>query len=146
MRGLGWFVAFSVTAAGAKPTFYRDIAPILNSHCIQCHRPGQVAPMSLITYEQVRPWAIAIKEAVLMKKMPPWPASAPTGYFSNDWRLTEEQIDTLRQWAELRAPAGDPGNTPPLTRDFADGWEMGAPDVVLTLPHEQKLAGNGADL
>jgi len=102
--------------------------------------------MSLISYEQARPWAAAIKEAVLMRKMPPWPASGPLGHFSNDWRLTPEQIDILRRWAELRAPEGDPRQTEAPTRDFADGWGMGQPDVVLTLPHEQKLAGNGADL
>jgi hypothetical protein len=102
--------------------------------------------MSLISYEQARPWAAAIKEAVLMRKMPPWPASGPLGHFANDWRLTPEQIAILRQWADSRAPEGDPRQAAPLARDFTDGWEKGTPDVVLTLPHEQKLAGNGSDL
>src|SRR6476646_9513446 len=130
MRRLACFLIYCSTAAAATPTFYKDVAPILNTHCAGCHRPGQVAPMSLITYEQVRPWAAAIKEAVLMRKMPPWPASAPIGHFSNDWRLTPEQIGILREWAELRAPAGDPKQAAPLTRDFNDGWEMGQPDIV----------------
>jgi hypothetical protein len=134
------------TAAAATPTFYKDVAPILNAHCAQCHRPGQVAPMSLITYEQARPWAAAIKEAVLMGKMPPWPAVGPVGHFSNDWRLTPEQIAILRQWAEGHAPKGDPKEAAPAAHEFSDGWEKGTPDVVLSLPHEQKLAGNGSDL
>jgi hypothetical protein len=102
--------------------------------------------MSLITYEQARPWAAAIKEAVLLRKMPPWPASGAIGHFANDWRLTPEQIDVLRQWAESHAPGGDPRQAAPHARDFTEGWEMSAPDIVLTLPQEQKLAGSGSDL
>jgi hypothetical protein len=146
MRRLAWFLGFCGTALAATPTFYKDVAPILNAHCAQCHRPGQVAPMSLIRYEQTRPWAAAIKEAVVMRKMPPWPASGPVGHFSNDWRLTPEQIAILRQWAEGHAPKGDPKEASASAHEFTDNWEKGAPDIVLSLPHEQKLAGNGTDL
>jgi hypothetical protein len=85
----GLLLCCSATLAAslpATPTFYKDISPILEDHCASCHRPGEIAPMPLITYDQVRPWASAIKEAVLMRKMPPWFAEAPAGHFSNDSR------------------------------------------------------------
>lgn len=143
------FVAFAVSAAGASlpsgPTFYKDVAPILQAHCVSCHRPGEIAPMSLMTYDQVRPWAVAIKEAIVLRQMPPWSAVAAPGHFANDWRLSDDQVDIIRRWVELRAPAGDPGQAPPAG-SFTDGWQMGKPDLVLQLPAEQKIPGNGEDL
>jgi len=129
----------------ARPTFFKDVVPILQAHCVQCHRPGQIAPMALITYEQARPWASAIKEAVLMRSMPPWPAAAPLGYFANDWRLTDEKIAVIRRWAESGAPAGEPKESPP-PQASTDGWQMGRPDLVLSMAHEQRIPGVGAEL
>ena len=129
----------------ATPTFYKDVMPILQAHCVDCHRPGQVAPMSLITYEQARPWAAAIREAVVLRKMPPWPADAPLGHFANDWRLRDSEIERIRQWADGKAPAGDPKDAPPA-RVFTEGWQLGEPDIVLRLPREQHVPGNGEDL
>jgi len=129
----------------ATPTFYRDVAPILAAHCVDCHRPGQIAPMSLVSYDQVRPWAAAIKEAVVLRKMPPWPADAPPGHFANDWRLRGEEIDVIRQWADAKAPAGDAKDARPAPA-FTDGWQMGQPDLVLPLPREQQIPGSGEDL
>jgi hypothetical protein len=143
------YVLFASTSMAASlpstPTFYKDVAPILESRCVNCHRPGEVAPMPLITYDQVRPWSAAIKEAVLLRRMPPWSADASPGHFSNDWRLSDEQIDIIRRWAELHAPAGDPKEGKPA-RAFSEGWQMGEPDVVLRLPKEQHIPGNGEDL
>jgi hypothetical protein len=101
--------------------------------------------MSLITYAQVRPWAAAVKEAVVLRKMPPWPADAPLGHFSNDWRLRDDEVDLIRQWAAAKAPAGNPSDAPPA-RAFTEGWQMGQPDIVLRLPQEQHVPGNGEDL
>jgi len=101
--------------------------------------------MSLITYEQVRPWAAAIKEAVLLRKMPPWYADAPQGHFSNDARLSAAQIDLIRQWAESAAPIGDPKDGPARKR-FTEGWQSGQSDLVLRLPHEERLPGDGKDV
>jgi hypothetical protein len=148
--GLFVYVALHATLAiaaslPASPNFYKDVAPILQAHCVQCHRPGEVAPMPLISYEQVRPWASAIKEAVLMRAMPPWSPDAPLGHFSNDWRLTDQQIEVIRRWADASAPAGDPKDAP-VSKALANDWKLGEPNVVLTLPKAQEVPGNGQDL
>jgi hypothetical protein len=101
--------------------------------------------MALLTYEQVRPWASAIKEAVLIRSMPPWPAAAPLGHFANDWRLTDEKIAVIRKWAESGATAGDPKDRPPPLPPV-EAWQMGRPDVVLRMAHEQQIPGVGAEL
>src|SRR4051794_1028129 len=99
---LGAMVCLS-TSATAKDksalTFSRDVAPILQKNCQTCHRPGQIAPMSLLTYREARPWAKAIREAVLLKRMPPWFADPHYGKFSNDPSLSQQEIDTLVTWA-----------------------------------------------
>lgn len=99
--------------AAATPTFTRDAAPILQRNCQECHRPGEIGPFSLITYEQTRPWAKAIKAAVLEKKMPPWFADPHYGKFSNDRSLSQQEIDTLVNWVDGGAPKGDPQAMPP---------------------------------
>ena len=101
----------SHAAAGdAKFTFYRNVLPILQQHCQECHRPGEAGPMAFRTYAQTRPWAAAIREAVLSRKMPPWFAAG--GEFSNDRRLTQAEIDTLAFWARDGAVEGDPNDAP----------------------------------
>src|SRR5882762_4984001 len=90
------------------PTFTKDIAPILQKSCQGCHRPGEAAPFSLLTYEQARPWAKAIKATVLQKKMPPWFADPQFGKFSNDRALSQSDINTLVAWVDAGAPLGDP--------------------------------------
>src|SRR5690348_8779094 len=96
MRGkhlLAWFVP--VAAFAQTPTFYKDVAPLLEQHCQECHRPGEIAPMSLLTYEQTRPWAKSIKEKVLTRQMPPWFADPHVGKFANDRSHSQAEIDTL---------------------------------------------------
>src|SRR3954463_4440749 len=88
------------------PTFYQDVAPILQQRCQECHRPGEIGPMPLLTYENARPWAKSIKQAVVTRKMPPWYADPHFGNFSNDRSLTQAEIDTLSAWADGGAPAG----------------------------------------
>src|SRR5512133_3190761 len=119
--------------AQPAPTFTKDIAPILQARCQVCHRPGEAAPFSLLTYEQARPWAKAIKEVVLQKKMPPWFADPKFGKFSNDPSLSQGEILTLAAWADGGSPAGDPKHLPP-PRQFVEGWTIPRPDVIFQLP------------
>ena len=147
MLRYGWIVALlivaaSVTAvrtmkaqdAGANPvTFTGDVLPILQKHCQSCHRPGQIAPMSLLTYEQVRPWARAIKLKVVTREMPPWFADPQHGAFANDRSLTQTDIDTIAKWADGGAPQGDPNDALPPIEWAADGWQL-TPDVVVRGP------------
>src|SRR3984957_14955274 len=95
-----------------KVTFNKDVLPILQKNCQSCHRPGEVAPMSLLTYTDARPWAKSIKAAVVSKKMPPWLAEASFGHFKNDRTLSAEDIGTLTAWADNGSPGGDAQEKP----------------------------------
>src|SRR5215510_12656511 len=101
-------IGISAAISLSAQTFTKDIAPILQKNCQSCHRPGQAAPFSLLAYEQARPWAKAIKAAVLRKKMPPWYADPQYGRFENDPSLSQQEIDTLASWADAGAPMGNP--------------------------------------
>src|SRR3981081_4442172 len=116
-------------------TFSKDVAPILQKNCQGCHRAGEAAPMSLLTYKEARPWATAIREAVILKRMPPWYADAHFGKFSNDRSLSQAEIETLTSWANNGAPEGDPKQAPKPAQ-FIDGWNIGTPDLVLEMPQE----------
>jgi hypothetical protein len=120
-------------ADDAVPTYTRDVAPILQQHCEACHRPGEAAPMALRNYKEVRPFAAAIKEAVSLRKMPPWYADRKYGHFSNDRSLSQHDIDTLVAWAKAGAPEGDPKDLP-TPRQFVDGWNIKTPEIVLEMP------------
>src|SRR6202167_2840152 len=139
--GVSIFVFLAGTAAQSAfaahaPTFYRDILPILQAHCQECHRPGEAAPMPFLTYQQVRPWAKAIRTAVVTRKMPPWFADPCCGKFSNDRSLTAVERDTLASWADSGAAQGDPHDAPP-PRSFIGGWNLPAPpDKVLGMQRE----------
>src|SRR5262245_50834293 len=111
------------------PTFTKDIAPIFYSSCVSCHRAGEVAPMSLLSYEDVRPWAKSIRLKVANREMPPWGADPRFGTFKDDRSLTREQIDTIARWVDSGAPKGSEGDLPPVP-SFATGWSHGEPDVV----------------
>src|SRR3954463_9837725 len=99
--------------AESTPSFTKNIAPILQENCQTCHRPGEAAPFSLLTYEQARPWAKAIKAAVLQKKMPPWYADPKVGKFANDRALSQTDIDTIVSWVDAGVPMGNPKDMPP---------------------------------
>ena len=122
---------FCALASGGDVTFYRDVLPIFQSRCQTCHRPGEVAPMPFTTYEGSRPWAKAIKAAVVTRKMPPWPAEL--GHFANDPTLSPDEIRTLAAWADSGALAGNPDDAPAAVR-WPDGWSI-PPDIVVSLPH-----------
>src|SRR5215472_11747277 len=114
--GLCVSVVAATKAAGTNIpgaiTFNKDVAPILQKNCQSCHRPGEAAPMSFLTYKDVRPWASAIKEAVGLKTMPPWFADPRFGHWANDRSLAKADIDTLVRWAESGAAEGDPKDAP----------------------------------
>src|SRR5260370_37015665 len=118
--------ALPISPPPGKTTFYKDVLPILQNNCQSCHRAGEVAPMALLTYKQTRPWAAGIKTAVLTKKMPPWFADPRYGHFSNERRLTPEQIKTLVSWVDSGAAAGDPKDGPAPLK-FLDGWNIRLP-------------------
>jgi hypothetical protein len=125
--------------AGKPVTFAKDIAPILQEKCQSCHRAGSMAPMSLLTYEQVRPWAKSIKERVVSRSMPPWHLDKTVGIqeFQNDMSLSDAQIHSIASWVDAGAPLGDPKDLPaPRQWPKDDGWQLskqyGAPDMVLT--------------
>jgi hypothetical protein len=119
--------------AAGGPTFYRDVLPILQQHCQACHRPGEIAPMPLVTYDQTRPFARAIAEDARNRKMPPWFADPRVGHFSNDPSLSAQEISTLDAWLAANAPAGNPEGAPP-PRHWAAGWNIPQPDLVVRMP------------
>jgi hypothetical protein len=137
--------AAGVTAASGATnsvTFYKDVMPVLEKNCQSCHRPGEAAPMSFLSYDSTRPWAKAIKTAVLSKKMPPWFADPHVGKFSNDRTLAQGEIDTLVAWADGGAEAGNPGDAPkPLT--WVEGWRIGKPDMVIKMPQAFSIPAKG---
>jgi len=114
----------------------------LQARCQECHRPGEAAPFSLLTYEQARPWAKAIKAAVVQGKMPPWFADPHYGKFSNDRSLRKSEIDTVVAWVDAGAPRGDAKDMPP-PREFANGWTIPKPDAVIELPTPFEIPASG---
>jgi mono/diheme cytochrome c family protein len=129
----------------AKPvTFTKDVAPILFKNCAECHRPGEAAPMSLLSYADARPWAKSIREKVASREMPPWHAGPHSAEFKNDRRLSQDEIDTILAWTDGGAKEGAAEDLPPAPK-FAGGWSIGQPDVVLQMPEEFALEASGAD-
>jgi len=129
----------TLAASAATPTFDKDVLPILQKNCQGCHRPGELAPMSFLTYSDTRPWAKAMKQAVLTKKMPPW--FAEKGHFANDRTLSQGSIDTLVAWADNGAPEGDAKDKPAPVK-FEDGWNI-KPDMIIEMPKEFHVPATG---
>jgi hypothetical protein len=168
MRGLSWLAKAVLTGASAsillmmaapaaaqKPatgdrqvTFSKDVAPILQRSCVGCHRPGQIAPMSLANYEDARPWARSIKARVSTRDMPPWHLDRHVGIqkFKNDPSLTDDEVETIVKWVDTGAPRGNPADMPPPPQ-FAEGaeWQIGKPDLVVRIP-AYKVPATGPDL
>src|SRR6266498_1310731 len=137
-------VSATVRQEGAKSssvTFNKDVLPILQKNCQSCHRPGEVAPMSFLTYKDTRPWAKAIKEAVVSRQMPPWFADPNYGHFANDRTLSDSTIKTLVAWADGGALEGDAKDAPPPV-NFPQGWSI-KPDMVIEMPKDVLLPATG---
>ena len=135
---------FAGAASAQDVTYTKDVAPILMDNCVTCHRPGEVAPMSLQTYEETRPWARSIAQEVALKRMPPWHAAAGVREYTNDRSLDDAAIDVIRQWVDAGAPRGDDSLQPPIPT-FNDGWQLGEPDLVLQWESAYQIAAEGDD-
>ena len=133
----------SISAAVPEaPTFNKDVLSILQKNCQECHRPGAIAPMSFMTYQETRPYARAIARAVANRTMPPWFADPAVGHFENTKLLSDEQIATFATWAEKGAVEGDEKDKPAPV-DFADGWTIGKPDIIVRMPKDIELPATG---
>jgi len=123
-------------------TFTKNVAPILFKNCAECHRPGEIAPMSLMTYQEVRPWAKSIRERVVEGSMPPWSADPKYGHWANDPRLSKQEIDTIVEWVNAGAPKGEDKDLPPAPK-FTEGWTIGTPDVVIQMQEDYTVPADG---
>jgi hypothetical protein len=132
----GLAVHGAAQSQAAAPTFTKDVAPILFKNCTTCHRPGEIAPMSLLTYEDARPYARAMFEEVRDGHRPPWHAEAPEGTFTNERRLSDAEKNILMQWATNGAPKGNAADMPEAPK-YAEGWQLGTPDKIyeMTQPY-----------
>jgi len=142
--GIAAAAASTIVHTAPAPTFTKDVAPIIFEKCAACHRPGEVAPMTLLSYQDVRPWAKVIKSKVLAREMPPWGADPEHSLkMRNDRSLSNEQIETLVAWVDGGAPKGNDADMPPAPM-FAEGWTAGSePDVVLEMPVEFQIPAEG---
>jgi mono/diheme cytochrome c family protein len=139
------FIFVQSGATSSSPiTFTKDAAPILFKNCAECHRPGEAAPFSVLTYKEARPWAKSIREKVVDRTMPPWHADPHIGEWANERRLTQQEIDTIVAWVDEGAKEGDAKDLPPAPK-FTEGWNIGQPDMVLQMPEEYTLEASGPD-
>ena len=138
--GLSLGVLALPTFAGV--TFYKDALPVLQKNCQECHRPGEAAPMPFLTYKDTRPFAKAIKQAVLQKRMPPWFADPHVGKFTNDRSMSEAERQVLVAWADSGAAEGSAKDAPKPV-EFTEGWRIGKPDLVVELPEAVEIPAEG---
>jgi len=148
ITGLGIaFLTASLNGASASDkatvTFAKDVAPIVFNKCATCHRPGEPVPMSLTSYQEVRPWAKAVKEQILERSMPPWYADPGSSLkFRNERLLSQKEIDTIVAWVDAGSPKGDDADLPALPK-FAKGWSWGEPDMIIPMPVEFEVPAEG---
>jgi hypothetical protein len=145
VAGIGLMVLPTTSASDTKKTkvtFAKDVAPIFNKACIECHRAGEIGPFALTSYKESRPWARSIKEKVVAKTMPPWLADPNHGKFANDRSLSEKEIATIADWVDGGAAEGNPKDLPP-TPKFAEGWNIGKPDQIFKLPEPFAVPASG---
>lgn len=135
-------LTWACVGAPLPVTFHREVEPILQTRCQGCHRPGEAAPMSLLTYQEARPWAKAIRAAVLGGKMPPWHPDPRYGKFSNDLSLKAAEKDTLIAWVDGGAREGNAADAP-QRRTFVEGWRIPKPDVIFEMPEEFSVPASG---
>lgn len=147
---VGWGLAIAAavfpldTAGQSTPdvTFSRDVAPIMFAKCASCHRPGEVAPFSLLSFRDARPWARAIRQQVAQRNMPPWKADPHFGAFRDPRTLTDREIATIAAWVDGGAKEGNPADLP-AAPTFTEGWQIGTPDVVLTMKEPVVIPATG---
>src|SRR5262249_35500714 len=140
--------AGAAVASAQTVTFTKDVAPILQRACQNCHHAGAIAPMPLVTYQDVRPWARAIKAKVMAREMPPWYIDRHIGIqkFKDDPSLTDDEIAIIAKWADAGAPQGAIADMPaPRQFNDVDKWHIGKPDLIVTMPKAYELKANGPD-
>jgi hypothetical protein len=135
-------VGLAANTGSTQVTYYKDVLPVLQKNCQNCHRPGEAAPMSFLSYDSTRPWAKAMKAAVITKKMPPWFADPHYGKFANDRTMPQSEINTLIAWVDSGAKAGEPKDAP-ASLAFTDGWAIPKPDVVLDMGLDFEIPASG---
>ena len=133
--------AADTATSNAPVTFNKDVLPVLQRNCQVCHRPGEIGPMSFLTYESTRPWAKAIRAAVLSHKMPPWFADPNAGHFSNDRTLSPAEMNTIVAWADSGAPEGDPRDKPAPVQ-WKEGWNI-QPDLTFEMSAAYEIPASG---
>ena len=139
--------AIGAGAEADTPTFTKDVLPILQRSCQNCHRPGTAAPMALLSYEQVRPWARAIKDRVTTRQMPPWHLDRSIGVYRDDPSLSDEEIGVIASWVDTGAPRGNPEDAPPpLDLAALDEWVYGEPDLIVAMKEGFDIPAEGADM
>src|SRR5262245_47594715 len=126
-------------------TFSKDVAPILFNSCAECHRPNAIAPMSLLSYKEARPWARSIKEKVVNREMPPWSPDPKYGQFTNDCRLSQQDVDTIAAWVDQGAKEGNTKDLPPKPEFLNGGWQIGKPDAVFEMQEEYTIEPDAPD-
>jgi hypothetical protein len=134
--------AFAANTGGTVPTYSKDVAAILNKRCLECHREGEAGPMKFQSYKEVRPWAKAIKQATLTRAMPPWDADPKINHFSNDRRLSDDELATITKWVDAGAPEGNPSDLPKAP-EFFTGWKIGKPDFVIDTGTDFHIPSDG---
>ncbi|HLJ46844.1 MAG TPA: hypothetical protein VKU01_12590 [Bryobacteraceae bacterium] len=135
-------LAAAATTSSHEVTYYKDVLPVVQKNCQGCHRPGEGTPMTFMSYDQTRPWAKAMKAAVLTKKMPPWFADEHYGKFANDRSMSQSDIDTLVAWADSGSKAGNPKDAPqPMS--WVEGWRIGKPDMVISMQTPFEVPASG---
>ncbi len=150
LSALAAALTFAATEASSKKpaaktvTYNKDVAPIFHAKCAECHRPGETAPFSTLTYKETRPWAKSIREKVVSREMPPWHADPHFGQFANDRRLSEAEIKTIVAWVDGGAVEGNAKDLPPAPK-FTEGWNIPKPDVVLVMDEDYTLDASGPD-
>jgi hypothetical protein len=141
-------VGMAAAADQSAPVFTKDVLPILERSCQNCHRPGQIGPFSMLTYKDTRPWAKAIKQQVVERNMPPWYIDKTVGIqsFKNDISLSKAEIDTIARWVDAGAPEGNLADAPPPRHfDDSDRWHIGTPDVIVHLSQKITVKADSAD-
>jgi hypothetical protein len=129
-------------ASAQTPTFAKDVAPIFYAKCVECHRPTMFAPMSLVKFDEARPWAKSIRNRVSTRTMPPWGADPQHGVFKNDPRLTDKEISTILAWVDGGAPKGDDLDLPKLP-EMTEGWTIGKPDAIFEMEAPFQIPATG---
>src|SRR6266576_1082687 len=135
----------SVVQAKESVTFTEDVAPIVFNKCATCHRPGEAAPFSLMTYDDVKRRGTLIAKAVTSRAMPPWKAVASDFPYKGDRRLSESDIDTIKRWVDAKMPEGDPAKLPAMPA-FTPGWQLGPPDLVISMSEPFEVPADGPDV